>query len=326
VDAQISTNYKEEVQAGYIAKSGINVIAGTLKTRSLEDLENIVNFYTGTESNSKGYWSINVPNFPVGEGAVSLNIVDERSKVNLNALVNQSTNIIDRQVREELTELFELLGISSTMYKRFIASLINWLDSNIEGSRNDQEVGGANGDFYRSLDKPYHIKDGPLDSLLEVKLIDGMDSEFFNLIKDYVTIYPDSKQINFSTAPKIVLLAALRGATVSAIEGQGTYEEIDLNSDIADKISEEVITERENNSIITRSGLLKIVGNIDPTLRINSGLSGVSLASGQSNTFSVVAIGKLGDNNPTRKVVEAVLRRDMRGTNRGVKIISWKEN
>lgn len=326
VDAQITSNFKEDVQAEYIARSGVNVMAGTMKNNSLEELENLVSLYSGTESNSKGYWSINVPNFPVGLGMVSLNIIDERSKVNLNALVNQNSNIVDQQVREELTELFGLLDIRSSKYERFIASLINWIDTDLEGSRNDQEVGGANGDFYRSLDKPYYIKDGPLDSLDEIKLIDGMDSDFFNIIKDYVTIYPNSKLINFSTAPKIVLLAALRGATVSAVEGQGNFEVVEINSDIADKIAEEIIAERENSAIISRTDIFKIVKDVDPTLRINSGLSGVTLVSGKSDTFSVRAVGMLGEDNPTRKIIEAVLRKDFGSRNRGVDIISWKEN
>jgi len=326
VDAQISSNFKEDVQAEYIARSGVNVMAGTMKNNSLEELENIVSTYSGTEPNSKGYWSINVPNFPVGLGVVSLKIVDERSKINLNALVNQNSNMVDKQVREELIELFELLDISSTKYERFIASLINWTDTNIEGSVNDQEVGGANGDFYRSLDKPYYIKDGPLDSLEEIKLIDGMYSDLFNIIKDYVTIYPTGKQINFSTAPKIVILAALRGATISAVEGQGDFEVVEINPDIADKIADEIIAERENNAIIARTDILKIVRDVDPTLRINSGLSGVSLTSGKSDTFTVRAVGMLGEDNPTTKIVEAALRKDFRSNNGGVNIISWKEN
>ena len=326
VDAQISSNYKEDVQAEYIARSGVNVVAGTMKNNSLEELENIVSTYNGNESNSKGYWSINVPNFPVGLGMVSLHVVDERSKINLNALVNQNSNIVDQQVKEELIELFELLDVDSSKYERFISSLINWTDTDLEGSINDQEVSGANGDFYRSLDRPYYIKDGPLDSLEEIKLIDGMDSDLFNIIKDYVTVYPAGKQINFSTAPKIVILAALKGATVSSVEGQGDFQVVDINPDIANNIADNIIAERENNAIITRADVFKIVRDVDSSLRINSGLSGVSFSSGKSDTFYVRAEGKLGEDNPTTKIVEAVLRKDFRSNNGGVNIISWKEN
>ena len=56
VDAQITANYKEDIQTSYIAKSGVNVVAGILKNRSLEDMERIVSVYTGDDLNSKGLW------------------------------------------------------------------------------------------------------------------------------------------------------------------------------------------------------------------------------------------------------------------------------
>lgn len=325
VDTHIVSNYKEDVQAAYIAKSGVYVVAATLRNRSLEDMDNIVSLYTGSEEDAEGYWSINVPNFPIGEGAVTINIVDERSKVNLNALVNQNSNIVDLQVKEELIELFSQLNIGKSKYDRFLASLINWLDKDIEGSRNDQDISGANGGFYRSLENPYFIKDGPLDSLLEIRLIDGMDSEFYNTIKRYVTVYPGDKKINFSTAPKVVLIAALQGSTVSAIEGQGHYTEVHLSADIAEKIAGEIISARDNDPIIKRSQIIDIIRNVDPTLKISSGIAGISYSTGQSDVFYVTATGNLGEENPTIKIVEAVIRKEGSGA-KGVKIISWKEN
>jgi len=325
VDTHIVSNYKEDVQAAYIAKSGVYVVAATLKNRSLEDMDNIVSLYTGSEEDAEGYWSINVPNFPIGEGAVTINIVDERSKVNLNALVNQNSNIVDLQVKEELIELFSQLNIGKSKYDRFLASLINWLDKDIEGSRNDQDISGANGGFYRSLENPYFIKDGPLDSLLEIRLIDGMDSEFYNTIKRYVTVYPGDKKINFSTAPKVVLIAALQGSTVSAIEGQGHYTEVYLSADIAEKIADEIISARDNDPIIKRSQIIDIIRNVDPTLKISSGIAGISYSTGQSDVFYVTATGNLGEENPTIKIVEAVIRKEGSGA-KGVKTISWKEN
>nr|NIT14398.1 hypothetical protein [Candidatus Dadabacteria bacterium] len=251
VDAQIAANYKDDIQTSYIAKSGVNVVAGTLKVRSLEDMENIVSLYTGDDLNTKGLWSINVPNFPVGQGVVSIKVIDERSKVNLNAIVNQKSNRVDLQVKEELIELFEQLEIDNSKYNRFIASLINWIDREMEGSRNNQEPSGAEDNFYRSLENPYSIKDSPLDSIEEIRLIDGMDTEFFENVKDYLTVYPSDKKINFSTAPKVVILAALAGATVPAIEGQEGFANLDINDDIAKRIADEIISVREDEPVIT---------------------------------------------------------------------------
>lgn len=325
VDAQITANYKDDIQTSYIAKSGVNVVAGTLKNRSLEDMERVVSLYTGDDLNTKGLWSINVPSFPVGQGVVNIRVVDERSKVNINALVNQNSNRVDIQVKEQLIELFEQLGIDSSKYNRFIASLINWLDRELEGSRNNQDPSGAEDNFYDSLENSYSIKDGTLDSIEEIRLIDGMDTQFFDEVKDYLTVYPADKRINFSTAPKVVLLAALSGATVSAVEGQGNFSKIELNDDIAERIAEEIISEREDEPVITRKKVTKIIREIDPTLRINSGLAGVVHSTGKSDVFYINATGILGQDNPTKKIVDAVIRKQSKGKNIGVKIISWKE-
>jgi len=326
VDAQITANYKDDIQTSYIARSGVNVVAGTLKNRSLEDLENVVSLYSGDDYNLRGLWSINVPNFPVGKGQVTIKVEDERSKINLNSLVNYNSNIVDLQVKEELAELFSILEVDGGSADRFIASLINWLDSQVEGSTNDQDPSGAGGSFYLSGDHSYTIKDGPLDSLEEIRLIDGMDADFFNLIKDYVTVYPSDKRLNFSTAPKAVLLAAIQGATVSAIEGQGDFNRIDINDDTANSIAEEIINERDNKPLITKNDITRIISDVDPTLRINSGISGVTSPSGTSDVFKVTAIGLLGEDDPTKKIVEAVLRKEGSGNKGRVKIMSWKQN
>ena len=147
-------------------------------------------------------WSFTVPSFPVGDGVVSLRVEDERSKINLNALVSQNSNKVDFQVKTALTHLFRLLEVDQEKSDLFISSLINWLDRDLQGAQNDQDPQGANRSFYNSLDNPYAIKDGQLDSLEEIRMIEGMDEEFYNKIKNYVTVYPDNKFVNFSTASK----------------------------------------------------------------------------------------------------------------------------
>jgi len=145
-------------------------------------------------------------------------------------------------------------------------------------------------------------------------------------VRDFLTVFPSDKKINFSTAPKVVLLAALRGATVSAIEGQGSFTNIELNDDIAENIVDEIISERDDDPVITRIQVIKIIREVDPTLRINSGIAGVVLGSGNSDVFYINATGILGQDNPTKKIVDAVIRKQITRNNKGVKIISWKEN
>ena len=70
-------------------------------------------------------------------------------------------------------------------------------------------------------------------------MIDGMDEEFFNKVKDYVTVYPRDKKINFSTAPKVVIMAAVKASNVPAIEGQGNSDTEEISDDIAEQIADD---------------------------------------------------------------------------------------
>ena len=306
-------------------KSGDNVAAGTMKQRPLEEISEITSTLNLGVENSEGYWAINVPYFPVGDGGVSVTVIDERSKININAQVDQGTNRVDQQVLTELRELFRFLGIDEGKSERFIASLINWLDAPVEEAINDQDSLGAQGQYYSRLENPYLIKDGSLDSLQEILLIDGMDEEFYTSVKDFVTIFPDDKKINFSTAPKVVIMAAIKAATISAIQQQEPEEVNEVPDDTAEQIADEIIAARAGDPILTQQRARQIASDVDTTSEISAGLVGVAHNTGQSDTFTVKSIGSLGEVNPTKRIVEAVLRKTTLNNSPVVDIVSWKE-
>jgi len=325
IDYEISSNTREDIKARYIAKSGVHVVAGTMKKKALEELKQLSILLDGQSDESDGYWTLRVPYFPLGGGNISLEVIDERSKINVNALVNPSTNRIDKQVKTEIEELFRMLGVDTNKSDLFISSLINWLDSPVKGAQNDQDSSGASGDFYEGLENPYSIKDGPLDSLAEIRLINGMDPEFYDTIKDYVTVYPSDKKVNFSTASKVVMMSALKGATVPAIEGQEGGSPGDLPDDVAERIADSVIEERKDDPTVKRKELKKIVKTVDPNLKISSGMMGTVYATGKSDVFSVKSSGSFGEGTPTISIIEAVVRKSGSKDSANVEIISWKE-
>ena len=111
VDNEISANTRDEIIARYIAKSGVQVVAGTINNRPLEEIKEITGLFGDQTGYSEGYWAVNVPSFPVGNGTVSITVIDERSKINLNALVSQTTNQVDQQVlMEDARAMFEAIG------------------------------------------------------------------------------------------------------------------------------------------------------------------------------------------------------------------------
>lgn len=324
VDLEISKNTLNDIKAQYIAKSGISVISSTMKTNDLEELGDLATLVVDleVEGGEEALWSFTVPSFPVGDGVVSLRVEDERSKINMNALVTPSSNKIDFQVLTALTQLFRFLEVDQAKSSLFLSSLVNWLDKDLEGSQNDQDPAGANSSFYKSLENPYEIKDGRLDSIEEIRMIEGMDDEFYDKIKDYVTVYPHNKFVNFSTASKPVIMAVIKAAQVSSIQGQSNQAE--LKDITAEAIADEILEQRKEDSLISRIEARNIAKDIDSGLSISAGLSGLVLNDGKSDTFLVKSTGVVGEVNPTLKDIEAVLRK-LTGSSSDVEVISWKE-
>lgn len=324
VNYEISANTLSEMKAHYIAKSGINVVSGTFKNRDLEELAKLGSNLSGIQIDNSDRWSLKVPQFPVGDGNVTIIAEDERSKLNLNSLVNSSTNRIDFQMLSALTEMFRYLGVENDKVQLFLASLINWLDRPLEGSQNNQDSRGAENSYYQSLENPYTIKDGPLDSVAEIKMIKGMDMGFYNIIKDYVTVYPGNKQVNFSTASKPVMIASLKAAEVSAIQ-EGTDNTQKVDNALAERIADAIIELRQNDASISRREVRDTVLDIDSTVGLSSGLSGMVLNSGTSEIFKIKSTGIIGDVNPVISYVEAVIQKRRVGRSSQVDIISWKQ-
>ncbi|MGE0368196.1 MAG: general secretion pathway protein GspK [Candidatus Dadabacteria bacterium] len=324
IDSEISMNTRDEVKARYIAKSGVQVAAGAFSAQALEELSAMMGSVGGSAGRDDGLWALSVPYFPVGQGSVSITITDERSKINLNSLVSTDSNIVDQQVLAELRELFRLLGVDTSKSERFLSSLVNWLDVPKEGTVNDQDSAGANADFYAGLQPAYRIKDGPLDTVEEIRMVDGMDDEFYNTVKDYVTVYPIDKKINFSTASRVVMVAALKAATVPAIPGQGS--DLDpIDDSTAEQIVDEIIEARKNDPIVDSKKVRDIVRDVDPTSQIIAGLVGLGQGTGESEVFTVRSEGILGEASPTRRIIEAVIKKKRQGREFVVDIVTWKE-
>ena len=325
INYEISTNNVRDIKARYIAKSGINVAKAVFKINSFEVLASRTDSLLSKKvsvGDNFGNWELKVSSFPVGAGFVSMVIRDERAKLNLNSLVDQSTNKIDFQVLTALSELFRLLGIESDKSDVFISSLINWLDRKIKNAPNDQKPDGAKADYYLGLESPYKIKNGPLDSLNEIKLIYGMDKDFFKKVSPYLTVYTEDKKINLSTAPKAVIMSALLAARVSALKEQ---DDSILEDDTAEQITDDIIEQREKTWIITELKAKSLIKEVDSSLNISSGLKGMVLKDGKSETFSVKATGFIAGVDSTFREINAVLYKTKVKNITEINILLWKE-
>ena len=202
LDMELAYNFRDSVQAQHIARAGIEAARVILKEDDPaydsddEEWGSFSEYAMGASAYLDG------PSF-------SGTLADECGKIDLNSLVTEGEQIYREA---QLKELFELLEIDITddELDELMKSLRDWLDPNDE-----PEFGGAEDEYYLSLDPPYICKNGPLDTPEEILLVKGMKPEYyygtenFHGIKDYVTVGTGGT-ININTASRTVLLSMSR--------------------------------------------------------------------------------------------------------------------
>jgi len=128
----------------------------------------------------------------LGGGLVSYSIKDEGAKLNLNALATDES---------QLRFLLQILYPDGEEWTDSVVdSLLDWVDAD-----DDHRANGAEADYYRTLEPPYAAKNGPFDTLNELKKVKGITEEIYAALLRVVTVYPTSG-VNVNTALREVLL------------------------------------------------------------------------------------------------------------------------
>jgi len=172
---------------------------------------------------------------PFDDGSITLEITDERSRIQINALVQFPEGRDFNPLQHELWQRFFtlVLGAAELEERDFLSGgdnitpdmIINpvkdWLDSGDDGAVTG--LSGAEDDYYQSLDPPYGIRNGPFKHIKELMRVKNITKEMFYSfdIDDYVTVYgmtPDEGdrhrftydgKININTASQPVIAALL---------------------------------------------------------------------------------------------------------------------
>ena len=222
VDLRIAGNLRNDLQASYLAKSGVNIAISYLKY----DLQN-----TETDNLTED-WAKSYPPLPIGEGYVTVLVEDENAKINLNEAVMEDGKI-DPKIYDALSMLFQ----STEVDMGILNSLIDWIDPDDE-----PQPEGAEDSYYGSLDPPYECKNGPLDTLSELLMIKGVTDEIYGKVSAYLTIYSNGV-ININTASKEVLVCLDDEIDEVIAEGIIQYREekpFDTKEELKEVVEDEV--------------------------------------------------------------------------------------
>jgi general secretion pathway protein K len=198
LDIELAYNFRDSIQAQYICLAGVEAAKAILVQDdpghdSIDEQWGQFPAYAATAS---GYLN----------GAQLTGVItDECSKFDLNTLALKDGYSEFR--KKQFQSLFNLQHIDITQEELddLTNSVVDWLDTDSEVT-----MGGAEDEYYLSLEPPYHCKNAPMDSIEEILLVKGMKNEYFfgtenyDGIRNYVTIGTVGK-ININTASEMVL-------------------------------------------------------------------------------------------------------------------------
>ena len=176
-----------------------------------------------------GLWKLAIA-YPIEDDLLDLSLTDEQTRLNLNALVRPSISAGEEGAREDPNKAFR--GVLRTLFlyqanrhqltlteaeaDAILDYLADWLDYGVAGDESDSD----NTLTFEDGDRIYSNKNGPLDTVDELRMIPGMTDDLFYAVRDYLTVYPIktpprkfSSEVNLNLASQEVLLALICGTT-----------------------------------------------------------------------------------------------------------------
>lgn len=125
-------------------------------------------------------------------------LADGRIEVSLQDI----SGLIDiNTAREELVrELLEVVGAGRERSGALADAILDWRD--VDNLR--RPAGAEDGDYAHAA-YPYGAKDGPFDSVEELRQVMGMDAAIYDRISPWLTVYSGSTGVNPRFAPEAVL-------------------------------------------------------------------------------------------------------------------------
>jgi len=274
-------NFRNSVQSLRMARSGVE---GAIAVLQSDD---------ATYDSNKDKWATALPALAIADGALDVKVIDEDSKLSLNALVGQTGTGVNKDVEARLRSLITRLGGKPEI----VDALIDWIDADdvVTGT------GGAEDEAY--TDAGYRTKNGPLDSLDELLMVKGFDKEllFEKKLADYVTVAQTDGKINVNTAPVETLLAVLGTKTTG------------LATPLSESDVEDLVRFREENEF-------KTVADVNAVIKISTTQAGAIAGLIKVNSSFFTVRSKFTTGKVARQV-EALLKRD----GNTVATMSWRE-
>ena len=205
-----NARYLERIQAKHYALGAEQYVA-LLLVQDLEDDKKKKRMV----DHEKERWNLKTVDYAVDQGEIELAVVDETGRFNLNWLSAEALE--GKKYTGMFQQLLQNLGIDTQLSSR----IKDWID-------NDQEPSeaGAEDNNYLVMEPPRRTSDTDLVSLSELRLIQGVGAEEFELLTPLVTALPKTSKININTAlPEVMRVISdklTEGDVQSIIDSRGS--------------------------------------------------------------------------------------------------------
>lgn len=167
VETRLAQNANSEQQLLWLGRSGVELARYVLSQHPPgEPYDSLNQKWAGgsgslAESNSV-LSSLSLDNYPVGDGTVSIKIIDLERKVNINTAVYSAIN--PNPIQQALT----LMGVDANQISVVSDSIKDWIRTD------GPQPAGAKSDYYQGLAVPYYAKEAPIDDMSELLLVKGI--------------------------------------------------------------------------------------------------------------------------------------------------------
>ncbi|MDP2126910.1 MAG: type II secretion system protein GspK [Pseudohongiella sp.] len=172
-------------------------------------------------------------NYPADENIV-VRIYDHAGKININRIQRQR---LQRLIETRLGENFDPVQV-----QELLAAWSDWTDLN-----DLPNPGGAENEYYLSLDPPYTARNSPeFDTVEEIRLIRGFDELFKDVNLDAAfTVYGNGSAVNpnLATREALLLLPGLDAELVEQIIALREQQDITSPREIGDIVPLEKMVE-----------------------------------------------------------------------------------
>lgn len=170
VDMKLAAKSQNTPQLLWLGRSGMDLAAWILAQEANipnEPYDSLNEFWAGgpggiMESNSP-LAGIPMDHFPVGDGWVSIKIIDLERYANIN-------NASPQLLQQALTAM----GVDANAIPVVSDSILDWVQPG-----DNPRLSGAKNQYYLSLNPPYYCKEAPMDDIAELLLVKGVTMEMY---------------------------------------------------------------------------------------------------------------------------------------------------